>query len=53
MIDWKTIGNCRPMMTKICEETVKKVFLKAKNGFKKDLPALPQRKFFHVRIVYK
>ena len=34
-------------------KTLKKVLLNEKNGFKKDLPAIPPRKFFHVYIMYR
>ena len=49
----------RPMissktMTEILYGNFEKNFLKSeKNGFKKDLPALPLRKFFHVYIINK
>jgi len=34
-------------------ETLNKVFSNAKNGFKKDLPALPPLEFVHVYIIHK
>ena len=37
-------------MKKFCTEALKKVFSNAKNDFKKDIPALLPRKFFHVRF---
>ena len=50
---------CRPMisckaMTKILYGISEKRFLECeKNGFKKHLPALPPREFFHVGIISK
>ena len=41
----------REMMSKFCAETLKKVFLNEKKEFKKDLPALPPRKLFHVYVI--
>jgi len=41
----------REMMSKFCAETLKKVFLNGKKEFKKDLPALPPRKLFHVYVI--
>jgi len=44
--------SCK-MMTKILYGNLNKVFLSAKNGFKKDLPALPPHEFVHVYIINK
>ena len=41
----------REMMSKFCAETLKKVFLNEKKELKKDLPALPPRKLFHVYFI--
>ena len=53
MIGWKTVGNFwrqwyyLTWWRKFRAETLKNVFSNEKNGFKKGLPALPPRKFFH------
>jgi len=56
MIGLKTMSKVsKPMISrqimskKLCGN-FRKTFLKWEKGFKKDLPALPPRKFFHVYI---
>ena len=39
------------MMTKILWRNLENVFSNDKNGFKKDLAALPPRELFHVYII--
>ena len=49
--DWQKDNEkfCRPMIS--CKETLNTVFSNAKNGFKKHLPAIFLRDFFHVCII--
>jgi len=57
MIGWKTTGHFVSRWYhvkwwwKFCAETLKKVFSNEKNCFKKELPALPPCKFFHVILL--